>query len=73
MTVATLILSGDSGLSRYLNEIKQFPILSAEENSCLPRVTLSMRIGSGAQAGDQSPPSCCKNSDAISRLWSSSS
>ena len=31
MTVDLPILSGESGLSRYLNEIKQFPILSAEE------------------------------------------
>ena len=38
MTVATLpILSGDSGLSRYLNEIKQFPILSAEEEFMLAK------------------------------------
>ena len=37
-TVATLpILSGDSGLSRYLNEIKQFPILSAEEEFMLAK------------------------------------
>ena len=38
MTVATLpILSGDSGLSRYLNEIKRFPILSAEEEFMLAK------------------------------------
>ena len=38
MTVATLpILSGESGLSRYLNEIKQFPILSAEEEFMLAK------------------------------------
>ncbi|MDP6428094.1 MAG: RNA polymerase sigma factor RpoH [Rhodospirillales bacterium] len=38
MTVTTLpILSGDSGLSRYLNEIKAFPILSAEEEFMLAK------------------------------------
>ncbi|MDG2034252.1 MAG: sigma-70 family RNA polymerase sigma factor, partial [Rhodospirillales bacterium] len=38
MTVATLpVLSGDSGLSRYLNEIKHFPILSAEEEFMLAK------------------------------------
>ena len=36
MTTATLpILSGESGLSRYLNEIKRFPILSADEELLL--------------------------------------
>ncbi len=38
MTFSTLpVLSGDSGLSRYLNEIKQFPILSAEEEFMLAK------------------------------------
>ncbi|MAI12310.1 MAG: RNA polymerase factor sigma-32 [Rhodospirillaceae bacterium TMED167] len=38
MTVATLpILSGDSGFSGYLKEIKQFPILSAEEEFMLAK------------------------------------
>ena len=38
MTTTTLpVLSGDSGLSRYLNEIKQFPILSAEEEFMLAK------------------------------------
>ena len=38
MTIATLpVLSGDSGLSRYLSEIKQFPILSAEEEFMLAK------------------------------------
>jgi len=38
MTATTLpVLSGDSGLSRYLNEIKQFPILSAEEEFMLAK------------------------------------
>ena len=38
MTTATLpILSGESGLSRYLNEIKRFPILSADEELLLAK------------------------------------
>ena len=38
MTTSTLpVLSGDSGLSRYLNEIKRFPILSAEEEFMLAK------------------------------------
>ena len=38
MTATTLpILSGDSGLSRYLNEIKRFPILSAGEEYILAK------------------------------------
>ena len=38
MTTTTLpILSGESGLSRYLNEIKRFPILSAEEELLLAK------------------------------------
>jgi len=38
MTVTTLpVLSSDSGLSRYLNEIKQFPVLSAEEEFMLAK------------------------------------
>ena len=38
MTVASLpVLSGENGLSRYLNEIKQFPILSAEEEFMLAK------------------------------------
>ncbi len=38
MTVAALpVLSGDSGLSRYLNEIKHFPLLSAEEEFMLAK------------------------------------
>ena len=38
MTTAVLpILSGDGGLSRYLNEIKQFPILSAGEEFMLAK------------------------------------
>ena len=38
MTTATLpILSGESGLSRYLNEIKRFPILSADEELVLAK------------------------------------
>ncbi len=38
MTASTLpVLSGDSGLSRYLNEIKRFPILSAEEEFMLAK------------------------------------
>ena len=38
MTATTLpVLSGDSGLSRYLNEIKRFPILSAEEEFMLAK------------------------------------
>jgi len=38
MTVTTLpVLSSDSGLSRYLNEIKQFPVLSAEEEFILAK------------------------------------
>ena len=38
MTSATLpILSGESGLSRYLNEIKRFPILSADEELLLAK------------------------------------
>ena len=38
MTAITLpVLSGDSGLSRYLNEIKRFPILSAEEEFMLAK------------------------------------
>jgi len=38
MTTTTLpILSGESGLSRYLNEIKRFPILSADEELLLAK------------------------------------
>jgi RNA polymerase sigma-32 factor len=38
MTTTTLpILSGESGLSRYLNEIKRFPILSVEEELLLAK------------------------------------
>jgi len=38
MTTATLpILSGESGLSRYLNEIKRFPLLSADEELLLAK------------------------------------
>jgi len=38
MAATTLpVLSGDSGLSRYLNEIKQFPVLSAEEEFMLAK------------------------------------
>ena len=38
MTTTTLpILSGESGLSRYLNEIKQFPLLSADEELLLAK------------------------------------
>lgn len=38
MTTTTLpILSGDTGLSHYLNEIKQFPILSADEELSLAK------------------------------------
>ena len=38
MTTTTLpILSGDTGLSYYLNEIKQFPILSADEELSLAK------------------------------------
>jgi RNA polymerase sigma-32 factor len=38
MTVTTLpILSSDSGLSRYLNQIKRFPVLSAEEEFMLAK------------------------------------
>ncbi len=38
MTVAALpVLSGDSGLSRYLNEIKKFPILTADEEFMLAK------------------------------------
>jgi len=38
MTIATLpVLSSDSGLSRYLNQIKHFPILSAEEEFMLAK------------------------------------
>jgi RNA polymerase sigma-32 factor len=38
MTVTTLpVLSSDSGLSRYLNEIKKFPVLSAEEEFMLAK------------------------------------
>lgn len=38
MTTASLpVLTGDSGLSRYLNEIKRFPILSADEEFMLAK------------------------------------
>lgn len=38
MTVTTLpVLSSDSGLSRYLNQIKRFPVLSAEEEFMLAK------------------------------------
>ena len=38
MTTTTLpVYSGDSGLSRYLNEIKKFPILSAQEEFMLAK------------------------------------
>ena len=38
MTTTTLpILSGESGLSRYLNEIKRFPLLSADEELLLAK------------------------------------
>ena len=41
MTTTTLpILSGESGLSRYLNEIKRFPILSADEELLLAKYYL---------------------------------
>jgi hypothetical protein len=39
MAISTLpSLYGDSGLSRYLNEIKVFPILTAAEEFMLPNV-----------------------------------
>ncbi len=38
MTVTTLpVLSSDSGLSRYLNQVKRFPVLSAEEEFMLAK------------------------------------
>ena len=38
MTVAALpVLSGDRGLSRYLNEIKKFPILTADDEFMLAK------------------------------------
>ena len=42
---ATLpVLNGESGLSRYLAEIRKFPSWNRKRNTCTPSVGVNMRI-----------------------------
>ena len=63
-------LTPDGSLSRYMDQIRQFPLLEADEEYMLARAFNERGdVEGGAQAGDQPSAPGRQDSDGLSRLW----
>jgi hypothetical protein len=65
------VADGSGGLTRYLEEIRRFPMLEPDQEYMLAK-TLAVNTttpSAASQAGDKSPASRGQDRNGLSRLW----